>query len=169
MSEYNPSLLAGLGEDFVCRFFSFTPLVKQGFGTGYDATDSNGRKIEIKCDLRSSETGNYYLEYKQVCLNNLVSESGISLACQSADLIYLVSHKRVLVLQTVELREWLEKAKQSLRSRRTTIGKNGNSQGNYSVGLIVPEQTIKDLAVEGYRCVDAFTETWNLQIVKGKR
>lgn len=123
---------------------------KQTFGTGYDAVHPNGKKFEIKFDHAAQKTGNIYLEIKQVYQGQIMTRSGVGLL-QADYYLYLVGDECLAISKAV-VAELI--ANPSFREVGTRNNANGNIDGSYTRGKLVPVAVAKEKAYRRFKLVD---------------
>ena len=125
-----------------------------------------GSRVEIKTDLASSTTGNYFLEYWQTFDGwTTIKTIGIALACIQSKYLCIVNQERLLLIDTTILRGYLYRHFSSLQHRETGRGSNGNRDGCHTVGMLVPTASLIRLAKGVYDCVNPLTSDWEFKPV----
>lgn len=116
-------------------------------GDAVDFVHEHHGRIEYKADLQGHDTGNIYVELRQTSNDGGTwRRSGLTLAASQADFIVydIVEQQRELwldpelLLHVVADEDWRE-----VRTRRNV---NGNRDGQYTVGVLVPITSASDIA-----------------------
>jgi hypothetical protein len=124
---------------------------RQTYGTGYDAVHpANGKKFEIKFDHAAQKTGNLYLEVRQVYAGQRVARSGVGLL-QADYYLYLVGDE-CLALSKDTAAEFI--ASPSFREVGTRNNANGNIDGSYTRGKLVPVSVAREKAHRRFKLVN---------------
>lgn len=136
---------------------AWTENLNQKVGIAYDFITPEGLKIEVKADLMSCNTGNFFLETKQTLDSGVTwVPSGITLAIEQADFVLFISSKEeIIAVSTPVLSELLNTP--GFRKKRTNHGANGNRDANAAIGMLVSRQILRSHACEIYR-LDLYDE-----------
>lgn len=123
--------------------FDFTEGLKVGqlgeakFGNFIDALTSS--KVEVKTDLKSAVTGNFYIEYQQKTKNGKWVPSGIEVT--DASYWAWEFHEGTVALETDTVRALYEKYLQEGKTTATRAKyhpKDGTLTSNETKGVLVP-------------------------------
>jgi hypothetical protein len=97
---------------------------RQGFDRIFIRPDKTELKIEYKSDDKARTTGNFFIELYSV----FPTKQGWAYTSQSDYIIYLLVDWRIYVIDTPDMRRWVEKWKCEERMR-TCRNKDYESQG----------------------------------------
>jgi hypothetical protein len=136
-------IITAFGQDW-------TENINQKVGVAYDYVLPDGTKTELKCDLSSTTTGNFFLETEQQLGGGAWQPSGIALAIEQANSIIFANAEEVLRVNTQDLAAWLPYNGPCFRTRTTHDGVNGNRDGNSARGILVPRAELRKLAAARY-------------------
>jgi hypothetical protein len=136
-------IITALGQDW-------TENINQKVGVAYDYVLPDGTKTELKCDLASATTGNFFFEMEQQLGGGAWRPSGIALAIEQANSIIFANAEEVLRVNTQDLAAWLPYNGPRFRTRTTHDGANGNRDGNSARGILVPRAELRKLAASRY-------------------
>ena len=109
--------------------------------------DLLGRKIEFKQDGKSKYTRNFYFEFEQISKNTDWHVSGHVKAMKEG-CILVVSQSRGGPQLAMDYNRWLQCIDgQSFRVGQTAPYKNGNKEGMFTRGYMVPVEHFMKFAV----------------------
>lgn len=134
----------------------------QKVGDACDYVTEDGLKVELKCDLKSAITGNYYLEFCQSIRGSQLQDSGIKLAVKQANQIVFANQLEMFSVDCSVLGNWLWREKNYTRFRIATTGLfcNGNPINSESRGYLVPCAELKALAMPGSHYIRVGIADW---------
>ncbi len=125
-------------EEAFARQFNMTRNLTQFVGCGYDFTCMHtGKRYELKEDRAAAKTGNVFIELRQTFDNGHVwSDSGFNLSRKQAD-VFVIKLGSQYVFLDIDSAERVVRGVDT-QPRMTREGKNGNSPGRFSLGVLVP-------------------------------
>ena len=145
-------------EKNVAVFWGLTHNEFQRVGCGFDFISPNGQPVELKMDLRASETGNTFLEISQT-FDNMRNwqPSGASLSVAQADIFCIATSSTIYIIPREFLRKLLEDAPK-YKTVHTRTGANGNKSTSYAKGLLVPLALLTKYCLLAQRADTSFNE-----------
>jgi hypothetical protein len=124
-------------EEQLAEQFNLIRNTEQKTGSAYDFTNKDNNKIELKHDKRAAKTGNIFVEFRQSFdTGNTWRDSGITLACEQADFIWLILEEKPKTIYQIEPKILLDLAK-TFPYKNSGIGVNGNGRNIIASGYLL--------------------------------
>ena len=135
-------------EERLAKLMNWNFILNQSKGSSHDYITPGGSKIEVKFDWDSIKTGNHYLEFAQTSdggINWL--PSGFSISEIDADYGVVVNNDWLRIIKISNLKEFLIKNRNKLKTTQTRIGINYNAPGQLSKAYLIPFNLLDEITM----------------------